>query len=330
MDTALDNAFLSPEFAAAVGRWRRDVYVAVVREAGTIVALLPFQRGRFGIGRAAGLGISNAQAVICAPDFRVDPVALIRACGLGSWKYGNLVSHLAEFRPCTYWTSRGWVMDLRKGYSAYLLEGNRGDRAPRKLRQMQRKLQRELGSPQFVFDTQDADALNHLIRWKSQQYQRSRSRDRFAEEWVSGALRELARCREPGCCGTLSTLSVGGRLVAVHFGIRTPTRLSGCFTAYDPELGKYSPGLQLFLAVAQAAPEHGVGIVDLGGGNDPYKDILASWGYPMAAGRVTSRLSSRVIQRGRHRATRGLQSAVVAHPWLRALLPPTVKSHFTE
>lgn len=49
----LANPFLSPEFTPAVGRCRRGVRIAVVREEGEPVAFFPFQRTRLGVGPVA-------------------------------------------------------------------------------------------------------------------------------------------------------------------------------------------------------------------------------------------------------------------------------------
>jgi CelD/BcsL family acetyltransferase involved in cellulose biosynthesis len=321
-DSNLDNAFLAPEFSVAVGRYRSDVRVAVIREADEIVALLPFERGRFGIGRALAQGISDAQAVICAPDLDVHPVELIRACGLGVWEYDHLVSHLDQFAPNTYCVASSRVMDLREGYEAFMREDNReGRRTVRSLLQKRRNMERDLGPLDFVFESSDSGALDTLMRWKSAQYERTGKFDRFSRGWIRNVVSDLACCDAPGCRGTLSTLSAGGRLAAVDLAIRTSTRLSAWFVAYDAELGKYSPGLQLFFAMAQAAAEHGIGILDLGKGDEVYKESLSSWDYPLASGRVVAASSARMVQGARRSARRVVVNAVATRPRLRALLP---------
>jgi CelD/BcsL family acetyltransferase involved in cellulose biosynthesis len=157
------------------------------------------------------------------------------------------------------------------------------------LLQKRRKLEREQGDIEFTFASTDMAALATLIDWKSAQYARTGHFDRFSRPWIRDLVRLLAACDEPACRGTLSTLSVGGRLIAAHFGIRTTTRLSLWFPSYDLEFARYSPGLQLFLALAEAAPDHGVRILDLGKGTETYKLSLASWSYPMASGRVEAK-----------------------------------------
>jgi CelD/BcsL family acetyltransferase involved in cellulose biosynthesis len=204
-------------------------------------------------------------------------------------------------------------MDVREGYDAYLQQGDRArGRRIQGLPQKRRGLERELGGLEFVFDACDPSALDSLMRWKSAQWVRTGNFDRFSSDWIRELVQVLANCKETGCRGTLSTLSAGGRLVAAHFGIRTATRLSLWFTAYDYGLKKYSPGLLLFLAIAEAAPQYGVGILDLGKGGEQYKESLASWEYPAAAGRVKASDVSGLVRRAQAGGERRWDEFVVA------------------
>jgi len=63
----LDNPFLAPEFALAVGRHHRGVRIAVLREKGEPVAFFPYQRTAAGVGRAVGLGLSDGQGLVHRP-----------------------------------------------------------------------------------------------------------------------------------------------------------------------------------------------------------------------------------------------------------------------
>ncbi|HAW11787.1 MAG: GNAT family N-acetyltransferase [Candidatus Dormibacteria bacterium] len=324
-DMRLDSAFLSPEFAAAVGRCKDDVRVAVVREGGEIVAMLPFERERFGLGRALALGVSDAQAVICRPEFRVDALGLVRACGLGLWEYDHLVAHFEEFAPSSQVTVESRVMDLRGGFDAYLRQDNRrGRQTVHKLLQRRRNMERDLGRLSFVFDGSDRSALGTLMSWKSAQWKRTQRFDRFSRPWIRGVVEDLASATEPACRGILSTLSVAGRLAAVGLGLTTTTRLSGWLIAYEPSLGQYSPGLQFLLSLAESAAEHGIGLIDLGKGDEGYKESLASWSYPIGAGRVTARSSARMMLQARRGARVALVRVADAHPRLRSLAPSSL------
>jgi CelD/BcsL family acetyltransferase involved in cellulose biosynthesis len=322
MDPALDNAFLSPEFAIAVDRSTADARIAVVRDGKEVIAFLPFQRGRLGIGRAIALGVSDAQAVICAPDCELDVVELFRSFGLGVWEFDHLVSRLSEFEAFMWGTGASTVMDVREGYDAYLRQGDRASRRRiQGLPQKRRGLERDFGSLEFTFDSHDRRALDTLIEWKSAQYVRTGIFDRFSRRWIRSLVFALSTSAQTGCRGTLSTMSAGGRLVASHFGIRTETRLSLWWIAYNEEFRKYSPGLQLFLAMAEAAPHHGTGLLDLGKGGEQYKDSLGSWTYPVASGRVQVHVLPSLARRAQGGSRRRWEDFVVRHPRMRSGLP---------
>ncbi|MGD0254958.1 MAG: GNAT family N-acetyltransferase [Acidimicrobiales bacterium] len=319
-DPALDNAFLSPEFVVALGRCRSNVRIAVIRDGAETVAFLPFQKGPFGIGWAVGIGASDAQAVICEPEFAFNPIELIRACKLGMWEFDHLVSRMNEFEPCISGTAPAFVMDVREGYDKYMRQRNRGGgRLVRSLAQKRRRLIREHGELEFVFDSTDRTVLGALMDWKSAQY--PGCINQLSRQWIRDLVQELATCDKSGCRGTLSTLSVGGHLIAAHFGIRTATRLSLWFPAYDVDYRRYSPGLQLFFAIAEAASERHVGILDLSKGEMQYKTSLSSWAYPVASGRVEVNPLSLLARRVGVGARRSVIDLTVEHPHLGAVVP---------
>lgn len=94
----LANPFLSPEFTLAVGRCRRGVRIAVLREGGEPAAFFPFQRSAAGVGRAIGLGVSDCQGLVHRPGFAWDARELLRACGLSVWEFDHLVGARSRSR----------------------------------------------------------------------------------------------------------------------------------------------------------------------------------------------------------------------------------------
>lgn len=318
----LDSAFLSPEFTMTVGRCRTDARVAVVRSGRSAVAFLPFEHGRFGIGRAIASGMSDVQALICDQELAIDPPDLVRACGIGVWEFDHLVSRLEVLAPWTYLTERSWVIDVSDGYDAYLKQGDRcRSRTYSSLMQKARKLERDHGPVKFEFSSSDTSALEAIMRWKSAQYDRTGHFDRFSRPWIRQLVTGLARSEAPGCRGTLSTLAVGDRLVAAHFGIRSEARFGLWFPAYDLSFSQYSPGLLLFLRMAETAAARGIGLLDLGKGSEGYKASLASWHYPVACGRVEAKRWPSLVRRFEVGAQHRADTLVLGHPRLRARLP---------
>ncbi|MFF7072469.1 GNAT family N-acetyltransferase [Streptomyces pseudovenezuelae] len=313
----LANPFLSPEFALAVGRCRRGVRIAVVREQGEPAAFLPFQRTAAGVGRAVGLGISDAQGLVHRPGFTWDARELLRACGLAVWEFDHLVEGQGPFEAEASGRFPSPVMDVEQGYAVYLA-GLR-ERSPKFTRTTlakERRLARTVGELRYVHDERDPAALRTLMDWKSAQYRRTGRSDRFAHEWITRLVEQLFHTRSQQFAGILSVLYADGRPVAAHFGLRTERVLACWFPAYDPQYAKYSPGLVLHLRMAEAAAADGIAYLDLGRGQKEYKDSLKTRELTVSEGWVTRRHPVAAGHRVRRVPVRALRNAVMARPEL--------------
>jgi CelD/BcsL family acetyltransferase involved in cellulose biosynthesis len=125
------------------------------------------------------------------------------------------------------------------------------------------------------------------MRWKSEQYRAMGEWNRFADPRVVELLQQLHGTDAEHCSGTLSVLWAGDQRAAVHFGIRSPRTLSWWFPAYNPALGRYSPGMQLLLHLVEAAGEYGLSRINLGAGEHGYyKDAMKTGDVVVARGTV--------------------------------------------
>lgn len=285
---APENPFMEPEFTLAVGRVRSSARVAVVYEGGEPAAFFPYEKGKLGQGRAIGFGVSDSQGIIGRPQRAAMQSELLRACGLSSWEFDNLEDGQSLFVPDAADAYPSYVIDVGSGYAAY--EAILRERSPKFFRTTtakERRLGRQAGEVRFVFDERDPAALARLMEWKSAQYRRTGRRDRFAQEWISTLVRQLAHTRAPGCSGVLSVLYAGDAPIAAHFGLRSRTVLACWFPSYDPRYAKYSPGLVLHLRMAEAAAGEGIGMLDLGRGAAEYKDALKTGEIPVYEGAAT-------------------------------------------
>ena len=78
---------------------------------------------------------------------------------------------VAEYWACR---ERAAIMDLSRGYEAYMAEeGRESRRLVKSIKQKRRKLEREHGEITFSFDTPCEQTLELLMRFKSDQYRRS-------------------------------------------------------------------------------------------------------------------------------------------------------------
>jgi CelD/BcsL family acetyltransferase involved in cellulose biosynthesis len=314
----LANPFLSPEFTVAVSRFRRGVRVAVIREGGEPAAFFPFQRGAFGAGRAVGIGLSDCQGVVHRPGFGWDAHELLRECGLAVWEFDHLVDGQRPFATGATGSYRSPVMDVGRGYPAYLEHLRR--HAPKFARTTlakERRLARDAGEVRYVHDERDPAVLRTLMRWKSAQYRRTGRGDRFARPWVVDLLEFLLHSRGGSFAGMLSALYADGRPVAAHFGLRGERVLACWFPAYDTAFARYSPGLLLHLRMAEGAAAGGLAYLDLGRGEKEYKESLKTRDLLVHEGWVTRRHPVALGHLARRAPVRALRNTVAGHEELR-------------
>src|SRR5258707_11543219 len=87
---SLNNPFLSPEYAMAVGSLRSGSRVAVLTEGSATIGFFPFEKRRFRIGVPISGWLSPYQGVIHAPDAEWNISQLMAGCCLAAWKFDNL------------------------------------------------------------------------------------------------------------------------------------------------------------------------------------------------------------------------------------------------
>src|SRR5215468_8487022 len=83
---SLNNPFLSPEYAMAVGSLRPESRVAVLTEGSRTIGFFPFERRRFRTGVPISGWLSSCQGVVHAPGAEWDAAQLLGGCGLAAWK----------------------------------------------------------------------------------------------------------------------------------------------------------------------------------------------------------------------------------------------------
>ncbi len=286
---SLGSPFLSSEFARVIGQVRDDARVAVLQDDEKTCGFLAFQAGPDGEGGPIGATICDAQAVVSAPLWPFDARCVIEAAGLRRWQFDHLVTTQRPFVPFHRQLHRSPIIDLREGHERFLdvVRGHSKDLLAQ-VRRRRRNLERDAGPVVCEWQsTRYEDDMQTLQTWKSDQYERTGTWDRFAHPWIMEAITRLGRSRDPSCEGVLTVLRAGDRTVATHFGLLGTDRLSWWFPAYDPEFGRYSPGLILLLELVADAARRAVPRVDLGRGEHDYKRRVTPHFYEVAEGEVT-------------------------------------------
>jgi CelD/BcsL family acetyltransferase involved in cellulose biosynthesis len=324
----LANPYFHAEFTKAIAKVRDDVEVAVLESDSKIVAFFPFQRRQRTLGGPVGGIISDYHGVICSKGFRFSPRELLEHSGLTAWNF----NHLPTSQLCVAPFQIGGVspqaiglspqIDLSLGYQSYVQQRREaGSQQIKKIYNMMRRVEREVGPLQFVPGATDPATLAVVLGWKSDQYRQSGKRDLFAPGWIRDAVECIFATRLDSWSGMLSLLYAGDHLIAGHFGMRSRQVWHYWFPSYDPKAKKYSPGLILLLKMAEYAETAGARIIDLGKGNSLYKSRLMNSSCALASGRVEIPCSSsfrrQVWSMFRSKIGNALTGRPLAGEWLR-------------
>jgi CelD/BcsL family acetyltransferase involved in cellulose biosynthesis len=314
---ALDNPFLSPEYAIAAGRFRPNSRVAILTEGSAVIGFFPFERRWFDGGVPISGWLSHCQGLVHAQDAEWDTSELLRGCKLAAWKFDNLIPDQTPFQRYHSAISQAPMVDLSDGFDGYYAKLRvRAPRFCRELERKRRKLGREVGELRLLNDSRDTKLLRLLATWKSGQYHRTKHFDRFHQPWVIEMFETLLATRTDYLAGLLSVLYAGDQPVAIQFGLRAGTLLVGWFTGYDVRLSKYSPGLIQIRHMTEQLATAGVVKLHMGKGAKPYTGNLRNSDVFIAEGTVTGRSMLGTAHRIRSATSRWALDTVRTHPAL--------------
>jgi CelD/BcsL family acetyltransferase involved in cellulose biosynthesis len=277
-DAALASPFFRPEFVDAVSSQRDDLELVVWERDGEPVGFLPFERaGR--VGKPAGSHVNEFQGAIAKSDVAWSPQRAIEAAGLVAWQFDHVSAAQTSFAPFQHQIAESAYLDLSQGFEHF--RGTRDKSSKEhisKTLQKGRKAARELGEVRLESEPANRAALTQLLEWKADQCRRTNLPCMYVHGWVVRLFERFLECQTRDFSGVLLNLYIGDRLAAVQFGFASAGVLHGAVFGYNPELGKYSPGMVLLLRIAQEAETLGLVKFVLGKGDAAYKDGLAS-GY---------------------------------------------------
>lgn len=279
---ALASPFFCPEFTLAVDAARGGVRVAILEEDNRIVGFFPFE-SRWSIGAPVGRMMSDHHGVVCAPGTRWHWPELLRAARLSCWRFYHLC---ADQAPATgVQRTHSPALDLSRGFAAYkagrlAAHTNQIRNDERKLR----KLEREIGPVRYVDNDRDPAVFQAVLRLKSDQYRRTGAVDVLQLAWVRELLDRIRQTDGPHFGGRVAALYAGDRLVAANLGMRSEAAWHGWLPVYEPSMAKYSPGVQLLLLIAADAAAQRQKLLDLGCGDEHYKQVFADHSIPIAEG----------------------------------------------
>lgn len=316
-DPRLASPFLSAAFAQAVADIWPDTRVAVIEQGGQR-GYLPLHLRRRRTGAALGLGFSDVQGLVAPPEMQVDLGDVLKGCGLGLFEFDHLeagqVRHLAG-SPSRLSTASSPAIDLTSGFEAWFASIESGS-FRRNLARRRRNLVHDHG-PLTAEWVRDHGALEQVMSWKSAQYQRTGRRDRLADRRTRELLHRILDCTEAEMSGALTVLKAGDTFIAGHLGLASGRTLASWMPAYDRSFARYGPGLLLLIELARSCVERGLPVVDLGKGDEDYKQQLSNSCTDLLVGTVATSTWRQAAHTLAHWPADTITRWVLAHPRAR-------------
>lgn len=287
---ALASPYFRPEFAECCEEARADTRVLVARKGLEIQGFLPMQTGKVGYSRPLAGPLGDVHGVICADPSSVDVAAWLNAAQVPLFEFHSALALQGCWHASETWRDGSWIIDITDGYSEF--EDARSQAEPkafRNVRARRRKLDEEAGGFEFRMADHRPEAVATMLDWKSAQYRRTNVFDVFSVAWTRRLIEALVKRQSDEFRGVVSSLTIDGRIAAVHVGMASAVRTHYWFPAYDPAFNKVSPGLLLLLETARHAASLGHRDVELGPGDYDFKRNLGAYQVPLSAGCVVTR-----------------------------------------
>lgn len=284
-NSIFQSPYFCPEFTLAVAAVRNDVRITIIQKGTEIIGFFPFHLSRGGIARPIGLGLSDYHGAIIGNDEVWCIEELMKECKLIRWEFDHLLASQRELSHFHENISESPIIDTSKGFEGFWEALDKSGRKQFKEAERKRKkMEEEVGSIRFNLHTQEKVVLDHLMKWKSLQCQRTGTIDFFSFPWCVQLVEKIHSMQKANFGGILSCLYAGDSLAAVHFLMYSRGVWHSWYPTYNDELQQYSPGLILLYEIIRSATEKELEYIDLGKGTSLYKKRVMSGGIPVAEG----------------------------------------------
>jgi CelD/BcsL family acetyltransferase involved in cellulose biosynthesis len=283
LNPALKTPFMSATFTRIAAEVFPGVRICVIEVAGEPAAFFPFQfrstaRQTLGYAERVGGELSDYFGIVGTAGLRLNENRLLSLAKLHGMLFSHLDSSQREFGLAGEDPEVGLRINLDKGGEAYWEDRRTVDKHfVADTERCRRRLEEKFGPIQFEYKTSDPlSHLDHLIELKRAQYARTGVPDVLRSDRARAFLRLLALSNDATCEGIVTTMFVGDKFAASHFGLQGSGTLHYWWPVFDPDLRSYSPGRLLLQAVIRKSTANGVNRIDLGAGDTPAKRDFAN------------------------------------------------------
>jgi CelD/BcsL family acetyltransferase involved in cellulose biosynthesis len=308
----LGSPYFALEFAECCEEARDDTRVLVILRAAKLVGFLPVQIGKIGCVRPLGGPLGDLHGLICEPTTELDLREVLAAAHIPMFDFNSGLVSQTGFVEAANDVEGSWIIDLQDGFEAW--QAARKSVAPkvmRNLRTRRRRLEEVEEGFRFVMADTSAYAFETLIEWKRAQYQRTNVFDVFSVDWTRRLLEAIRRRESDSFYGVCSSLYIGDKIAAVHFGMATDRLCHYWFPAYNGDASHLSPGLLLLVEMSKTAAELGLQGVELGPGNYGFKKDLASYQVGIGSGYIGQPSMQLITRQLTQAVVRGIETAPI-------------------
>jgi len=261
-----------------------------------------------GVARPAGPG-ADFQGPVAGPGVRVDLLELVRETGLRALRFDHLFDPRDEFSPWVKDRQLSPLIDATGGLDGYLTRVSKGGRKKMsRVRSKTNRARREFGEVRLVWDADEPDLLEWLIKIKRDQYETTGGYDFFATPRHREFVHHLLKTRANGFAGILSAVYAGETLLAAHLGLRDGDILHWWFPVFNRAHADLAPGWLMLRELIAAAPVNGLTRIDLGRGDEDYKRRAMTGADSVCQGDVTPGVLRRRLWQAQRAAAAQLKS----------------------
>lgn len=288
--TMFDSPFFDLDFAQIMANARADTRILVADDAQGLMGFWPLHQRPDNWARPIGATFSDWHGPVMRPgaDAAMYPLEFLQKAGLKGMTATGLQPGLLSPSAGGELGGTG-IAYMPQGAAAYLAQmKSLHGKHFKNLRRAERLIERDIGDIEFVADDTSHEAFEWLMTSKRAQYKRTGRHDVLAPDWVQTMMRTLHTKQFRRLRGRLSTLRLGGKLVAGEFDLLSDKVVHGWITVFDPDYAKYSPGHLLMLSVICDMENTGHIMCDVGGGDHAYKKNYESFQKPCESVTLTT------------------------------------------
>lgn len=270
-----------PELFIAVGKSLPDIYTAIIKKEGKVMAFLPFLRNSKDPFIAKPIPFCDYQTIISSHQQHWKLSKILKNAGLNTWELDALVDFdnlTINKKACKILQSPR--ADLRNGFEKYSRSLRHKKIENSGLLRKRKLLERRIGPINFIPDCVDPKVIYRMLDWKKDRFNLSTEWKKLATE----LLEFLLTFQNDSFSGNLSALYVGDELLSAVFCLRFKEILYYLVISFNPLFLKYSPGSLLISHLITELHTLQCKILDFGPGGEQYKLEFSNSTLPFLSG----------------------------------------------